>query len=154
MIYFKTERKLAAPVSLPHVPFLSDFLLHIIYIFNVIYLFDVCNIWYTSKLRESWRHQCLCHMYHIITFSFLLPTSPPRRHHHQSIMIISVKFLYSIWAEAKRSRSLWHLVAITTVQGCKNCCILPSWMGEHGVSLGNIAKLWGNKSKSTENEAT
>ena len=23
-------------------------------------------------------------------------------------------------------------------QGCRNCCILPSWMGEHGVSLENM----------------
>ena len=46
----------------------------------------------------------LCHMYHI-TFSLILPTSPL---HHQRIMIISVKFLYSSWALASIS---WKLVA-------------------------------------------
>ena len=36
-----------------------------------------------------------------------------------------------------------HFVVDTSTfkQGCRNCCILPSRMGEHGVSLENMGNM-------------
>ena len=40
-------------------------------------------------------------------------------------------------SEYKKTSSL----LVTTMQGCRNCCILPSRIGEHGVSLENMGNI-------------
>ena len=30
---------------------------------------------------------------------------------------------------------------VIMMQGCRNNCLLPSWMGEHGVSLENMGNM-------------